>query len=101
MKSIALPLALALGLGVAGCTDFPEVEDRETPEGRAADFPDLAPIEVLTTPATPSRLDPQTQASLEARVANLRARAARLKRSVMDPDARNRLSQRPVVEGSF
>ena len=97
MKPCALPLLIALYLGQAACTQFPEFDERETQETRTAAFPDLLPIESLTQSGAPSRIDPQTQAVLEARVSNLRARAARLKRSVMDPNARNRLSQRPVV----
>lgn len=90
--------SLCVALGAAGCSDFPDLEDSDTRAARAADFPDLATIESLTDSGTPSRIDPKTQAVFEARIASLRARASRLKRSVMDPNARNRLSQRPVVE---
>lgn len=97
MKPLAVPLILAVCLAQAGCTEFPELDERETREARAADFPDLLPIESLSDPGKPSRIDAQTQAVLEARISNLRVRAAGLRKSVMDPNARNRLSQKPVV----
>lgn len=97
MKSFAANLFLAFILMTAGCSTFPELDERETREDRAADFPELSPIESLTNSGTVSRIDPEDEVIFEARIANLKARAAKLKGSVIGPNARNRLSQTPVV----
>lgn len=99
MKSITVPLFFALGLGLTGCTPFPDLGDTETKGLGSRSFPSLKPLEDLKDDGI-SRIDLQSQPELEARIARLKTRAARLKRSVIDPEARNRLSQRPVVADS-
>ncbi len=87
----ALPV-LAFGLGA--CTQFPQLDARVTPALAASDYPALVPVEPVLAQATQGRVDPaQTQANLQARVANLRARANRLRGSVLTGRERQRLAQ--------
>lgn len=81
---------------VAGCADFPELDDRFDETSRQAAYPDLVPVETLTGALAPLRIAADTQDRLEMRVAALRARADRLRGSVIDAPSRARLSQ-PVV----
>lgn len=86
-----LPCA-ALVLGA--CTQFPALDRTLTPELVGADYPALVPVEPLLATASAGRVDPvQTQAGLEGRVSRLRARAARLRGSVLSGRERQRLAQ--------
>lgn len=66
-------------LPLAGCGDFPEL-NVVTPDQSNADFPKLVPIEPLLAAAQTVQITPESQTALDARIARLRARAARLKR---------------------
>lgn len=86
-----LPFAL---VGLAACTQFPELDHTITPELEAARYPALVPLDPLLASAKARRVDPvQTQSALVARVARLRARAARLRGSVLTGRERQRLAQ--------
>lgn len=98
MKLPSLAALILFVLVPMGCTQFPELDARETREARAADFPELLPVETLTISRDTTRIDANTRLTLEARIEALRARAALLRRTVIDPNARNRLSQQPAVE---
>lgn len=97
MKLMALPSFFLLIMVLTSCSALQDAEDRSSRQIRNTGFPDLVPIETIVGIGQLERADPQTQAVLEARVARLKARAARLKRSVIDPNSRNRLSQKPAV----
>lgn len=90
-------LLLCLCCAMSACAQFPELDDEISKEAKAAPYPDLVPVEELRAGLKTARITDQTQTSLEARVAALRVRAARLKRTVIDRNARNRLEQKPAV----
>ena len=72
-----LPAALL----IAGCTQFPEVEARISPEADSAPPPELVPVSqilVQTTPAAPVDQE-ETEEELNARAAALRSKASRLR----------------------
>ena len=87
------PLVIAICLAaLAGCAQFPEADATITPEAEAADFPELVPLEPLLAEIDTQQLDaPATEAALLARVAGLKARAARLSGAGLDPEDRKRL----------
>ncbi len=86
----ALPLLL---VGLAACTQFPELDDRVGPLDPRAPFPALVPVEPLVAQAQEVRVEETEQAALQARVAALNARADRLRRTVVDRDTRARMSR--------
>lgn len=86
-----LPIAF---LALTACTQFPALDRTITPELANAEFPELVPLDPLLARATAGRIDPvQTQAVLIARVSRLRARAARLRGSVLTGRERQRLAE--------
>ena len=85
----AMPLALAALL--CGCTAFPELDGTVPPALERADFPALVPVEPLIAGAQEVRIAPETAPSVLARVAALRARAARLRGPIVDSGARARM----------
>ena len=87
----ALPLAL---LALSACTQFPALDRTVTPQLENAEFPSLKPIDPLLASAQAGRVDPvQTENALNGRVARLRARAARLRGSVLSGRERLRLAE--------
>ena len=79
---------------ISACTQFPELDETVTPELEAADYPALIPLDpILIRTHSAPRTNTQTEAVLEARVANLRARAARLRGSVLTGRERQRLAE--------
>ncbi|MEM7076438.1 MAG: hypothetical protein AAGA28_14710 [Pseudomonadota bacterium] len=96
---IVRPILWAFLLSVlgSGCADFPDLDERLSGESRSAKFPALLPIEDLTGTPGIAQIDDKLLPEFEARVAALQARAALLRRSVIDANDSNRLSQRPVV----
>ncbi|MGB7244721.1 MAG: hypothetical protein WBC93_21850 [Sulfitobacter sp.] len=88
MRSVTLILCA----GLAACTQFPDVERSVSAQAEAADYPDLVPIGPLLAAADAEQIDAQaTQTQLSARVAALRAKAARLRRGVVTGSERVRL----------
>ena len=83
---------------LAACTQFPELDENLSPQARAAPFPELVPVEDLRAELTEARITNETTTSLEARVASLRARAARLRGTVIDRTSRNRLGKNITIE---
>lgn len=93
-RRIRFRLCALAALLIAGCTQFPVIDDRATPEMLSADFPSLVPLEPLLAAATAGRVDTvQTEAELNARVSRLKARAAGLQGSVLTGAEKQRLSQ--------
>lgn len=81
-------------LALAACTQFPVLDSAVTPQMEAAPFPDLVPIDRLVTRAEHGSIDPEaTQAELSARLSALRARAARLRGTVLTGRERQRLAE--------
>lgn len=85
-----LPIALVACL-LSACTTFPELDAATSAETRTAPYPALAPIEAFATAET-GRITPDTTASIQARAAALRARAAAMQGPVTDPATRARLA---------
>lgn len=88
LRSLA---ALALGLALVACTEFPELDAALSVEARAAPYPMLLPVEELKARVDAPRIAPKTASGIEARVAALRARAARLRGTVLDSPTRARM----------
>ncbi len=89
-----LPRALALAAGLAAlaaCGTLPDLGAREDPPG-ARDYPAILPLGPLLAQAEGGVIAPDLTASLEARGAALRARAAALKRPVIERATRARLT---------
>lgn len=78
MKRAALLITLTV---LTGCTDFPELDTSMGAGARSAAYPRLVPMEGLTAGAQETALDENTGATLAARAAWLRTRAARLSRT--------------------
>lgn len=77
-------LAIVCAL-LSGCAEFPQL-DRTVDAGvRDAPYPTLVPVETITARIGADRITPDERSAAEARIAALRARAARLKRR--DPDS--------------
>lgn len=95
MKLFQRPAVCAVSLALcAGCTQFPVLDRTITPAMEAAAYPELVPLGPVLAQATASPIDPaQTQAQLSARVSALRARAARLRGSVLSGRERQRLAE--------
>ena len=79
-------------LALNGCTQFPELEGTIRPEAQNSPYPKLVPINPLLRAGAPSATDPvATEAALTQRLAGLRARADRLRGSVLSGRERQRL----------
>lgn len=77
---------------LAGCTQFPDLDSAISPGAESADYPDLVPLETLQARTTEPTVTPSAISGIEARIANLRARAARLKGTIIDHPTRARLT---------
>ena len=91
MRAVVIIASAALVGLVTACTDFPELDGTVSPALEKADFPKLVPVESLLAGAEDVQITDQTTAQLAGRVARLRARAARLKRTVVDRGTRARM----------
>lgn len=76
---------------LAGCSSFPELDDAISPAARAADYPTLKPIDQVINGAHDVQITEQSIATLQGRVNRLKARAARLRRPVIDATTRARM----------
>ena len=93
MKGMVRLTALIALLALGACTQFPELDRTITPDLEAAEYPVLVPVDPLLARATEGQVDPvRTEAALLGRLARLRARAARLRGSVLTGRERQRLS---------
>ncbi len=95
MKRAILLLVLAGPFALVGaCTQFPALDRTITPELEAADYPALVPLGPVIAAARDTDTDPaRTTAAIDARVAALRARAARLRGAVLSGPERQRLAE--------
>lgn len=86
-----LPLALLLAALAQGCAQFPALDGTVPPEAERAAFPRLVPLGPVLARAEEVQITEATEADINARVARLRARAARLRGSVVDGGTRARM----------
>lgn len=89
MKRVAIIIGFVLTL--AGCSDFPELDGAVAPGLERAAYPRLVPVEPLIAGAQDTQITDETEAGIAARVAALRARAARLRGSIVDDGTRERM----------
>jgi hypothetical protein len=73
-------LGFALGLGLSGCTQFPELDATQTPGVADAAYPDLLPLGTFLNGRLP-QVSGAAIASVQGRVMALRARADILQRA--------------------
>ena len=91
MKTRRIIAGLLVAGTVAACGDFPDLDGSVPPHLENAGFPRLVPVEPLLAAAGEVQITDETTAAIEARVARLKARAARLKRGVVDHGTRARM----------
>ncbi len=86
-------LSVAL-LGAAGCTQFPDLDRTQTAELEAAEYPALVPLDPLLERAGTPGPDPvQLEDSLNSRLSGLRARADRIRGTVLSDAEKRRLEE--------
>lgn len=83
-----VPYLLAAAL--AACSQFPELDAAVSPGVAEADYPTLLPLGGLLTGPEP-RATQEMRGGIEARVAGLRARAARLGGAVVADPVKTRM----------
>jgi hypothetical protein len=95
MKRMHISLTLGVGLTLVGaCTQFPDLDRNITPELASADYPALVPMDPILTQARTIKIEPvQATVAIDARVAALKSRAARLRGSVLTGRERQRLEE--------
>lgn len=92
MRAVLTALTVsAAAVALSGCADFPELEGTVPAALEQADYPKLVPIEPLLAGADEVQITPDTRSGLAARAAALRARAAHLRRTVVDGGTRARM----------
>lgn len=84
-----MPAAVMLGL--AACTQFPDLDARLTDADRQAQAPSLIPAERILAGTDAQAIGPDTQSTLEDRVAALESRAADLRGTALEPETRARM----------
>lgn len=77
---------------LTGCTDFPDLDARISPEARGAAFPRLVPVGEITGRRALARTTAENGERLAARAAALRARARLLRGIRIDAETRIRIS---------
>lgn len=83
---------LVIPLTLGACTQFPDLDHTQTEQLTRADYPDLVPIEPILARAAGPKPDPLAEeAALTARLAALRARADRMRGSVLSGAEKQRL----------
>lgn len=86
--------ALATAAALAGCTQFPELDETITPAAEAADYPELVPLGPLLDAVDAAQVDaPATETELTTRADALRARADQLRGPIVSPQERARLEE--------
>lgn len=85
---VLLPLLASL----SACAEFPELDSTITPAQANAPFPELVPLASLVARAdTNNSASANVEAAITPRLADLRARAARLRGPVIAPAIRDRM----------
>jgi len=88
-----LGLCLAGGMGLAACTQFPDLDDSLTEADENGRFPKLVPVETLLVGTEPVALQPDTQSTLEDRIGALNQRAKGLRDAGLDAETRERMQR--------
>jgi len=84
-------LTLACGVMLPGCTEFPALTAPLTAADTDAPLPVLVPVDSILARTEDTAIQPDTQSGLEARMAGLEQRAARLRDAGLDPETRARM----------
>ncbi len=93
MKRALFSLTVA-ALALTGCAQFPALERTITTELVNAPYPDLVPLAPILARAQEPGVDPaRANTGLDARVSALKGRAARLRGSIFEGPARQRLGE--------
>ena len=93
MRSGTSAFPILAALLATACTQFPVIEDRISDDLRDAPYMDLVPVETLRAGVPEDQVTDTDASAVEARIARLRARAARLSAAVVDTQTRTRMSQ--------
>lgn len=95
MKHARIFAALLASLALTGaCTQFPALDQTVTPDMTQSAYPALVPVAPILAAARTNGVEPvQATAALDARIAALKERAARLSGSVLTGPERQRLAQ--------
>lgn len=90
--SMSLRLLPVLALVVSGCADAPDLGLAQ-PTQVARDYPALIPLDTLLAqaPTNQSQITPASISTTNDRIANLRARANRLRGPVVDAATKSRM----------
>ncbi|MEZ5714129.1 MAG: hypothetical protein R3D85_02475 [Paracoccaceae bacterium] len=89
MKRAVLPILAALT--ATACAEVPALDGTVPPALERADYPMLVPVEPILAAAGEVQIQPETEAGIRARVARLKARAARLRGPIVDGGTRARM----------
>ena len=85
------PFAFLFGLiALQACTQFPELDARVPASELKGAYPKLLPLDQLLDAPAP-QVTPKTIGNMQSRIAGLRARAARLKRPVINAPTKARM----------
>lgn len=84
-------LFVILSLALSGCGDIPALDQAISPAAERADYPALIPLEGIMGTPDDQTAGPDLEASLDRRLAALRARAAALRGPVIDEAGKARL----------
>ena len=84
-------LICLLTLVTAACTQLPLLDAAVSPEARNAPYPDLIPIEQIQGNVPTQLITTDTAPDIENRIVSLKARAARIRGSVIDDATRAQL----------
>ncbi|MGR3617056.1 MAG: hypothetical protein ACU0BB_13565 [Paracoccaceae bacterium] len=87
VRALTAFLASLLFMQIAGCTRVPEIEEKITPDLKAAKYPELRPLTGDLGPLPPpAGQSEQLEASLSARSERAKQRADALKAATQDND---------------
>lgn len=92
MMPLRPAFTLCLLTAIGACAQFPDLDSALSDSAANAAYPDLMPVENLNARVDEPRIAPETATGIEARVASLRARATRLRGTVIDSPTRARMS---------
>ena len=95
MKRAFSSTAFATALTLLGaCTQFPALDRTITPELEASQYPALTPLGPVLASAAETGVEPvSASAAIDARIAALKSRAARMRGSVLSGPERQQLAK--------
>lgn len=88
MRTILTCTCLA---ALISCTQFPDLDNTVDKSVSKISYPNLVPLESLVDTAGTNAITPVVEANLNTRIARLKSRAARLRRTVIDAPTRQRM----------